>query len=152
MRPLLRDGAFVIVDNWYYKFAARFRLKPEFSSGYVAASFAHLSEPDLVVFVDVDPTVAVTRRREFSATESGRMDGRAKGDSADFVDYQGRVLDELRALQAENWTRFEATNSPFEALVEAAASAATALRASEAHSGTSATAGPGGSPGPVVAE
>lgn len=117
IQPLLQAGKLVIVDNWYYKFAARFLLKKEFSSHFVLSSFQHLTEPDVVFFVDVNPRVAVTRRAKFSATESGRMDGATTGDAEDFVNYQARVLDRLRAFAGASWVRFDATDRPLDDLV-----------------------------------
>jgi len=120
VRPLLERGKIVVVDGWYYKFAARFLLKPEFDQEVVLASFAHLTVPDLVVFVDVDPHVAVTRRQSFSSTESGRMDGHSKGDAEDFVSYQSKVLGQLRRFSNDSWVRLDASQLSIEELVEEA--------------------------------
>jgi thymidylate kinase len=120
VQPLLREGRCVVVDNWYYKFAARFLLKPDFERHLVLSSFRHLTEPDVVVFVDVDPRVAVTRRTAFSATESGRMDGYRKGGKDDFVEYQERVLESLRGFFGPGWVRLAATGRPLDALAEEA--------------------------------
>jgi dTMP kinase len=117
--PLLEEGKVVVVDNWYYKFAARFLLKPEFDRQFVLASFEHLTVPDLVIFVDVDPRVALMRKEKFSATESGRMDGHSKGDADDFVSYQGKVLEQLRRFSDSSWTRFDASQMALEQLVGA---------------------------------
>lgn len=121
IQPLLREGKFVIVDNWYYKFAARFLLKSDFEKHFVLSSFRHLTVPDLVVFVDVDPRVAVTRRTNFSAPESGRMDGHSKGDHQDFVAYQEKVLEHLISFCDETWVRVDATHVALDALVSEAA-------------------------------
>lgn len=120
VRPLMERGKVVVIDNWYYKFAARFLLKPEFNPEFVLASFAHLTVPDLVVFVDVDPKVAVTRRQNFSPTESGRMDGHSKGDADDFVSYQGKVLDQMRRFANDSWARLDASQLSIEELVKEA--------------------------------
>jgi dTMP kinase len=116
IQPLLCEGKLVIVDNWFYKFAARFLLKPDFERHLVLGSFGHLTVPDLVVFVDVDPCVAVRRREKFSATESGKMDGSSKGDAEDFISYQNRVLGQLRQFADSTWVRFDASEASFEAL------------------------------------
>lgn len=128
IQPLLREGRLVIADSWYYKLAARFLLKPEFDQAFILKSFAHLTKPDLVVLVDVDPQVAVTRRETFSATESGRMDGLAKGDAEDFVRYQERVLGQLRLLCDDPWVRIDATHASPDELVAQASEAIAALR------------------------
>jgi dTMP kinase len=109
IRPLLERGELVIVDNWYYKFAARFLLKPELDAHFVLSSFKHLTVPDLVLFVDVDPSTSVTRRQEFSATESGKLDG-GSGGLQGFVTYQNLVLEKLRSFSCGlGWVRFDAT-------------------------------------------
>jgi dTMP kinase len=120
VRPLMERGKIVVVDNWYYKFAARFLLKPEFDPSFVLTSFAHLTVPDLVVFIDVDPRVALTRRQKFSSTESGRMDGYSKGDADDFVSYQDKVLDRMRRFANDSWVRLDASKLSIEELVEEA--------------------------------
>jgi thymidylate kinase len=123
IQPLLREGRLVVADSWYYKLAARFLLKPEFDQGFIFQSFAHLTKPDLVLLVDVDPQVAVTRRETFSATESGRMDGSTKGDAEDFVRYQERVLEQLRRLCGDSWVRIDATHRSLDELAVQAADA-----------------------------
>jgi hypothetical protein len=123
IQPLLREGRLVVADSWYYKLAARFLLKPEFDQGFIFQSFAHLTKPDLVLLVDVDPQVAVTRRETFSATESGRMDGSTKGDAEDFVRYQDRVLEQLRRLCGDSWVRIDATHRSLDELAVQAADA-----------------------------
>lgn len=107
IRPLLAEGSFVVVDNWYYKFAARFMLASGFDRQYILSSFAHLTEPDNIIFLDVPPELAVRRRKEFSATEMGRLDGSA-GSSEDFVSYQKKVLAQLRTLCGRAWVRIDA--------------------------------------------
>ncbi len=136
IQPLLRQGKFVVVDNWYYKFAARFLLKPEFERAYVLSSFRHLTVPNLVVFLDVDPRKTVARRDAFSATEGGRMDGYKVGDAADFISYQERVLDQLRGFQDAGWSRIEASDTSLEELV---AEAARIVSAAATWPGTEAT-------------
>jgi dTMP kinase len=128
IQPLLRQGRCVIVDSWYYKLAARFLLKPHFERSFILSSFAHLTPPDLVILVDVAPQVAATRRETFSATESGRMDGHVNGDAEDFVNYQERVLAELRLLGDDKWVAINATHSSLEELVSQASDAVSARR------------------------
>ncbi|HEV7669553.1 MAG TPA: hypothetical protein VGS22_13600 [Thermoanaerobaculia bacterium] len=121
IQPLLKQGKFVVLDNWFYKFAARFLLKPEFEHHFVLSSFRHLTVPKLVVFLDVDPRRTVVRREAFSATEAGRMDGYKMGDSADFISYQERVLERLRCFRDTGWVRIDASDKTLEELVEEAA-------------------------------
>lgn len=131
VQPLLQEGHCVVVDNWYYKFAARFLVKPDFQRHLVLSSFQHLTEPDVVIFVDVDPRVAVKRRSTFSATESGRMDGHSKGGTADFVDYQERVLESLRSLFGSGWVRLDATDRSLDALTSEAVEIVSSARTRE---------------------
>jgi dTMP kinase len=126
IQPLLREGRCVIADSWYYKLAARFLLKPHFVRSFILASFAHLTKPDLVLLVDVAPQVTVTRRKTFSATESGRMDGFANGNAEDFVQYQESVLAELRLLRDDSWVGIDATHASLEEMVARASDAVAA--------------------------
>jgi dTMP kinase len=104
--PCLAQGQLVIVDNWYYKFLARFRLKTTVQFAHVRACFSAIHKPDLVILLDADPAVAATRKRTFSASEAGNADGLSGLTTANFVQYQNRVrasLDEL--LSSENVVR-----------------------------------------------
>lgn len=120
VQPLLNEGKLVIVDNWYYKFAARFLLKSDFDRHSVLSSFEHLSVPNLVIFVDVDPRIAVTRRAEFSATESGKLDGHTGGGVEDFICYQEKVIQQMRCLTDDSWVRIDAARLPMIDLVSEA--------------------------------
>lgn len=122
VQPLLNEGRIVIVDNWYYKFASRFLLKPDFDRAFIFGSFAHLTSPDIVIFIDVNPRVAVTRRERFSPTEAGKMDGYANGGAEDFVSYQDRVLEQMRTMCNSAWVRLDGTYSSQDSLVASASS------------------------------
>jgi len=107
VRPALTQSDFVVVDNWFYKFAARFMLKPAFERVDVFAAFARLSQPDLVVFLDIEPALAATRRGWISRSEAGRLESDREANREQFARYQERVRSEL-CLFAERdpaWTR-----------------------------------------------
>jgi len=104
VRPLLAAGVTVVVDNWYYKFLARFTLKKTMDAGHLAACFAHLTRPDLVVYLDVDPEVAVARKGELGKGETGFFDGLGPPSRETFVRYQGQVGEVMRRLaREEGW-------------------------------------------------
>lgn len=101
VRPALAAGKVVVVDNWYYKFIARFRLKPKFALFDVNSAFRHLSTPDLVFFLDVEPRVALDRKGSASLTERGGMDGFEGSEATTFLDYQRAVRQELTRMSRE---------------------------------------------------
>ena len=95
IQPLLKQGSFVVLDNWYYKFAARYALKSTVSFQHVEDCFAHLHTPDHVVLLDVDPELALRRKDQFNLAEIGALDGLSSSPAQDFVRYQQRVRDVL---------------------------------------------------------
>lgn len=110
VRPGLALGRWVIADGWFYKYAARFALKPRFPRERVGACLQHLSAPSTVLMLDVDPRVAFERRSASArATESGRLDG-TRGDRQGFVGYQERVRAILAAFaRRDRWEVLDGT-------------------------------------------
>lgn len=104
VRPLLAAGVTVVVDNWYYKFLARFTLKKSMDEAHLRACFAHLTRPDLVVYLDVNPGVAVGRKDELGKGETGFFDGYGPPSRVTFVRYQEQVREVMRRLaREEGW-------------------------------------------------
>jgi len=62
VRPALANGRFIVTDNWYYKFIARFAAKPSYTLGDLEHCFARISVPTDVIMLDVAPEVAAGRR------------------------------------------------------------------------------------------
>jgi thymidylate kinase len=108
IRPALEVAEFVIIDGWYYKFVARFLRKPFFTRDEALAPFASLSPPDSVIWLDIDPAVAATRRERILSTEAGMLDGFAETrNRAAFTRYQQITREELArfAEQDTSWSR-----------------------------------------------
>ena len=108
LQPLIEKGYTVVMDNWYFKFLARFSLKENFNFQLAQDCFSQLTAPDLTIFLDVDPEVAVSRREEFSISETGNMDGLSGRTSINFITYQSSVREKLkvRSIQ-ENWLNID---------------------------------------------
>jgi dTMP kinase len=91
VRPLLASGAHVVMDNWFYKFVARFTVKGRFDAVHLKACFEHLSRPDLVIYLDITPESAAARKREFARGETGFFDGFGEPCLDTFIRYQDQV-------------------------------------------------------------
>ncbi|MET0648969.1 MAG: dTMP kinase [Pyrinomonadaceae bacterium] len=108
VRPLLASGVTVVVDNWYFKFLSRFTLKKTMDEWHLRSCFAHLTRPDLVVYLDVNPEVAVARKGEFGKGETGFFDGLGLPSRENFVRYQGQVRRVMgRLASEEGWCSIE---------------------------------------------
>ena len=101
VRPLLERHEHVIVDNWYYKFAARYALKKDVDFRHVLDCFSRLTRPHAVVFLDVSPETAAARKTSFNLAETGSHDGFAGDPRDSFVRYQSAVSGVLRTFAAE---------------------------------------------------
>lgn len=111
VRPLLASGVTVVVDNWYFKFLSRFTLKRTMDEAHLRSCFAHLTRPDLVVYLDVNPEVAVARKGEFGKGETGFFDGLGLPSRENFVRYQGQVRQVMGRLSSEEgWCSIEVDN------------------------------------------
>jgi thymidylate kinase len=102
IRPLLAEARWVVVDGWIHKYVARFLLKPQLRPDYVRGCFDHVSIPETVILLDVDPEITAGRRPGFKATESGALDGFEGRSRADFIAYQARVRRNLLAMADES--------------------------------------------------
>lgn len=95
IRPLLQKSYIVIMDNWYFKLLARFKLKSDIDHAHVFSCFSHLSVPDITVFLDISPEVAAERKQTFSISETGNMDGFSGLTEENFINYQKLVRKNL---------------------------------------------------------
>ena len=99
VQPALAAGQSVVVDGWTYKFRARFSLKTQLSAAHVERCFAHVSRPEQVVLLELEPEAAAERRSDFKRSECGHLDGHAESDPRSaFVAYQRRVGQRLLEL------------------------------------------------------
>lgn len=94
IQPALNDGVTVILDNTHHKILARYAVNPDIPAGLPEQVFAHLTEPDMVLFLRISGTEALRRKGEFTSLETGH----AGSADADFIAYQDLVLDQLNAL------------------------------------------------------
>lgn len=124
IRPALAAGGIVIVDSWIGKFLARFALKDGLRGEQAKRAFADLSQPDFTLFLDVDPTVAAGRKREFTIAECGNLDGYVGTSAENFVNYQTCIRRALLDLAAaQGWHAINTTEQSEAEVVIAAARA-----------------------------
>jgi dTMP kinase len=102
VKPAIQAKKWIILDGWYFKFAARYRLKPAFASSTVDQLFQGLTKPNLVAFLHVDPQVAGVRKgASITPTECGVHDAPHLVSLDRFISYQTQIQDAL-ASEFEN--------------------------------------------------
>lgn len=101
VRPALEAGTTVVVDNWYYKFLARFRLKPSVDFDLVLRVFGGLSPVDHVIYLDIPAARAADRKATFTQAETGNLDGLSGMTRENFVSYQESVRSVLLDFAVE---------------------------------------------------
>ena len=111
IRPLIASGVTVIMDNWYFKFLSRFALKKTMDMNHLRACFNHLTHPNMIVYLDVTPEVAVARKREFGKGETGFFDGFGQPSRETFISYQSQMRHIMSTLaRTEGWLSIEVDN------------------------------------------
>ena len=90
VRPALENPALVLIDGWTLKAVARHALRENVPAKLIEECFSSLSRPDLVIYLDVDESIAAGRKKTLSNAESGVNDG-FTGSVNDFILYQSRV-------------------------------------------------------------
>ncbi|MEU6346878.1 thymidylate kinase [Streptomyces sp. NPDC046977] len=120
VRPALAAGTHVVLDNAHHKILARYAVNPDVATRLAVQVFAHLTEPDLVLFLNLGAREALARKGSFTSLETGHSGG---GDE-DFIRYQDTVLDQLRQ-QAEHgaWLPVNAAEMDREQVFKAASAA-----------------------------
>jgi dTMP kinase len=120
IQPALAAGTHVILDNAHHKILARYTVNPEVSTRLAEQVFAHLTEPDLVVFLRISAREALARKGEFTSLETGHSGG---GDE-DFIRYQDTVLAKLREQeQRGGWLSLDVTDMDRDAVFKTTADA-----------------------------
>lgn len=105
IQPALRAGTHVILDNAHHKILARYAVNPEVPAGLARQVFAHLTIPQLVLFLNVTPGQALLRKKVFSLLEAGHT-----GSTEDaFVSYQDSVAGQLRQQADRAWVTIDVT-------------------------------------------
>lgn len=121
VRPALAGHDVVVLDSWYHKLIARFRLKPGPAAAEMERCFRPLSKPGRTYLLDVSPTAAAARKTTFGYSETGNLDGLSGVTRANFILYQGRVRQQLRALASANgWVELAAERGDAPETAEAA--------------------------------
>ncbi|MFF4169043.1 dTMP kinase [Streptomyces sp. NPDC001744] len=92
IRPALAAGTHVVLDNAHHKILARYAVNPEVPARLAEQVFAHLTEPDLVFFLNIGAREALARKGSFTSLETGHS---GDGDE-DFIRYQDTVLNQMR--------------------------------------------------------
>jgi thymidylate kinase len=118
VRNHLAAGRWVVSDGWFYKYLARFALKPEIGEHFAANCFQGLSRPDKVYYLDVPPEVAFRRRANFHPSELGAFDGLQGEAAACYLAYQKQVRAAYHGLARQHdWYCVDAdSRSPAELL------------------------------------
>ena len=122
IQPALAAGTHVILDNAHHKILARYSVNPDISTNLAEQVFAHLTEPDLVFFLQISARDALTRKGEFSSLETGH----SGGTDEDFIRYQDVVLAKLREHeQRGRWLAMDVTDMDRDTVFKTAADALT---------------------------
>lgn len=122
IKPLLAAGLIVVVDNWYFKFLSRFTLKRTMKENHLKACFAHLTRPDMVVYLNVEPVTALARKCQLGKGETGFFDGLGPPTPGSFLRYQSEVRQVLdRLALEEGWYSIAVDSKPPEEIADVVA-------------------------------
>ena len=128
VRPSLASGRNILMDNGFYKILARYWANSEFPHQILPFIFENLTEPDLVIYLDVSPEMALKRRPDFTALESGFSGGSSEG----FVQHQETLRTILREFADRyGWAAIDTTRKNPTEVLTAALNATIPLFASE---------------------
>lgn len=122
IQPALAAGTHVVLDNAHHKILARYTVNPDVSTPLAEQVFAHLTKPDLVIFLRIGAREALRRKGEFTSLETGHTGG---GDE-DFIRYQDTVLAQLEEQSNRGgWLSLDVTNMDRDTVFKTAAGALT---------------------------
>ncbi|MFF9157625.1 dTMP kinase [Streptomyces sp. NPDC014846] len=122
IRPALTAGTHVVLDNAHHKILARYAVNPGVSTHLAAQVFAHLAQPDLVLFLNIGAREALARKGSFTSLETGH----SGGSDEDFIRYQDTVLNQMRAQAVRGgWLSLDAADMDREQVFKAACAALT---------------------------
>jgi dTMP kinase len=120
IQPALAAGTHVILDNAHHKILARYAVNPGPLAHLAEQVFAHLPEPDLVIFLRIGAQEALARKGTFTSLETGHS---GDGDE-DFVRYQDAVLTQPREQERRGeWLSVDVTDLDRETVFKTAAAA-----------------------------
>ena len=102
----------------HHKILACYAVNPGVPTGLAEQVFAHLTKPDLVIFLRIGAREALRRKGAFTSLETGHS-----GDGeADFVSYQDTVLAQLHEQeQRGGWLSMDVTDIDQHAVFKVAA-------------------------------
>jgi thymidylate kinase len=101
---LLSGHDVVVMDRSFFRVVAKAHVRGGLDVDWLLSLFAAALAPDLVVLLDVEPSIAWGRRAAFKATELGRWDGFSSDAENSFRAYQGAIRATLKRLaQGRNW-------------------------------------------------
>jgi thymidylate kinase len=107
--PALAKHDIVICDSWIYKFMARLHTKRELHPSFVEDCFSQIRRPDIVIYLDVPPEVALERKGSPTPGESGNVQG-APANGDDFIKHQVELSTFFTDYSnAEGWLRVDGT-------------------------------------------
>ncbi|MBN6058311.1 hypothetical protein JYK22_40700, partial [Nonomuraea sp. RK-328] len=122
IQAALATGTHVVLDNAHHKILARYAVNPDVPTHLAEQVFAHLTEPDLVIFLRIGAREALRRKGEFTSLETGHS---GSGD-ADFIRYQDAVLAQLQKQgEDDGWLSLDVTNMDRDTVFKTAADALT---------------------------
>lgn len=93
-----------LIDGYFYRVIVKAHLRGGLDQDWLGSLFKHVSTPDHVILLDLDPALAWSRRNHFKPSEIGRWDG-VSGDPRDaFYTYQEKVRQGLLNIaEGHNW-------------------------------------------------
>jgi dTMP kinase len=116
IKPALTARKLVIADGWYYKFMARMMIDKDFDQADFERVFNGIIQPDHVVYLEIDPERAMSRKNYFLSNELGYHQQSTPENEAAFVPYQAKVQRNYDQIsKGRNWIRLDSgTRSPEE--------------------------------------
>lgn len=102
LRQIHENNTLAIFDGWFYRNIAKAFIRDGLDKVWLQTLFANVSEPDLVVLLDIDPSVAWNRRTQFKPDEVGRWDGFTEDSFTSYRSYQQLVRDLLLEFAEEH--------------------------------------------------
>lgn len=100
--PARAEGAVVIVDGWYYKYALRAGTVGARPYDQVTAYFAEVRRPDIVFLLDLAPEVALSRMGALTENETGNATGDDSAPAEAFMRFQAGIRGRYRELAREH--------------------------------------------------
>lgn len=104
IRPCLEMKRTIILDGWFYKFLCRFKGRDRHELSLLESMLNGLTNPSVGVYLDVSPQTAARRKKQYTASECGVLDGYGMICSSSFIEYQSsqkQVFDEIARF--EKW-------------------------------------------------